>query len=100
MAKPDMVILYTDPVAKMPSRLCYSAPDAETHRHTIEHRGVDGMGEDRWAPPVGAHLLAWAIFGYVLRQVALDKIKPIVIEGVVTVDARAVTIPAPQAAVG
>lgn len=97
--KPDLVILYNDPVLKMPSRLLYSLGDGrEPHKLVTEVMGVDGMGVDRWAPPTGNHLLAWAILAFILRAVATGKITPVQDGDLTRIDARETTIPGPTAA--
>jgi len=102
MAKPDMIILYNCPVARMPSRLLYNTDGGgpEPHKVTVEQHGVDGMGQERWAPPPTPHLLPWVVLAAVLRQVALGKITPSRdAEGAttapVTIDAREIVIAGP-----
>lgn len=100
MAKPDMVILYNCPIARMPSRILYRADAGkEPHQVDIEQHGIDGMGQERWAPTNGAHMVAWAVLAAVLRQVAVGKVTPVKAEdGSVTIDAREIVISGPKAA--
>lgn len=100
MAKPDMVILYNCPIAKVPSRILYRADASgkEPHQVDVEQHGLDGIGQERWAPPAGAHMISWAILAAVLRQVAIGKVTPVKADdGSVTIDAREIVIVGPKA---
>jgi hypothetical protein len=48
--KPDLVILYTDPVADAPARLCYWQNPNPHHaaRTIVEYQGMDALGEPTW----------------------------------------------------
>ena len=94
--KPDLVILYNDPISKMPSRLLYFLGQGqEPHKLTTEQHGLDGLGTERWAPPGGTHLVGWAILAYVLRHVATGKITPTQDGDLTKIDARETIIPGP-----
>lgn len=94
--KPDLVILYNDPISKNQSRLLYFlGQPPEPHKLVTEQHGLDGLGTERWAPPPGPHLIGWAVLAYVLRHVATGKITPVQDGDLTRIDARETIIPGP-----
>lgn len=96
MSKPDLIILYNDPISRMSNRILYFlGQGAEPHKLVTEQHGLDGLGVERWAPAVGPHLVSWAVVTYVLRHVATGKITPTQDGDLTKIDARETIIPGP-----
>lgn len=94
--KPDLVILYNDPIAKAPGRILYFiGTGPEPHKVVVEQQGLDGLGNERWATPAGTFLNAWAVLAYVTRHLAMGKITATQDGDITRVDARETIIPGP-----
>lgn len=90
MAKPSMKIIYTDPNAKAVCRLIYAGPEGPVpYQILIEEHGVDGEGNERWAP-ARSYMPIEVVAFHILAAAARKECTPTVVDGVVTYDARSV----------
>lgn len=67
-----MVVLFTDPLSKLESRLCYWQKPDSGGRIACEELDLDSLGEPNWRTRSGNCMLAEHVLGHLLMHVARD----------------------------
>lgn len=98
IAKPDLVVYYTDPLGHDEARLLYWLDAKQEHpRVIVEYRGTDCLGEVNWVS--SAHdltarhdIILSHLLWHIATQLTPSEVNLVLHEGKV-IDLRSVTIP-------